>query len=108
MRVLVAQMLELMRCEIDDEEATAGRENARSLGQGAARIIEIMQYLMDGHEIGAGAWKGQSIDVGLAHLSVAQPGSFKIRTRDDQHFAAFVDPRGLGGVWRQKRQNAPG
>ena len=52
MRRLLAQKLELMRCEIDHEQPAARRQQARSLADGDGWIVEEVQHLMQHHRVG--------------------------------------------------------
>src|SRR5690606_40357040 len=49
--VFLTQELQRMRGEIDDRQLPRRAQQPRCLPDRAARIIEIVQYLVDGHEI---------------------------------------------------------
>jgi hypothetical protein len=51
-RVHFPQLLEIMRREIDDHQASTGLQHPCGLGQGAPRLIEIVKDLVKGNEIG--------------------------------------------------------
>ena len=86
-----AQVVEIMRREVDDEQAAAGLEDAGGLGEGADRFLEEVQHLMDGDEVGEAVGEGERIDFAMAHLGIAHVGGIKIDARNGQHVAARVD-----------------
>ena len=47
MGVALAQELELMRREVDDEQPAAGAEHPRRLGERPLGIVEVVQHLVD-------------------------------------------------------------
>ena len=69
-RVLLAQELELVGREIDDQQAPARRQHARRLAHGALRVAQEVQHLVHHHGVGGLVGERQIVDVALAHLGV--------------------------------------
>ena len=92
MRVALAQMLFLVRREIDDDQASAGSQRPRGLAQRAGRIVEIMQNLMHDRQVGGVAFHRQRVDVALPQLRVAHAGAIEIGARDGQHSDGLDSP----------------
>ena len=68
-----------MRREIDDQQAPARGDEARRLAQGAGRIIEVMQDLVDDHEVEAVPREGRSVDIALPQLDAGQARIVELR-----------------------------
>ena len=51
MGVLVAQEFEIVRREIDDQQASARPQQARRLADGAGAVVEEVQHLMDNDDV---------------------------------------------------------
>ena len=57
-----AEEFELVRSEIDHRQAPVGPQHAGRLDERALRIVEVVQHLVDGDEIGKGGRIGQRIE----------------------------------------------
>ena len=88
MRMFVAQALKFMRGEIDDQQSSAWAQYARSFGEGAARLIEIVKDLVNGDKIDTVIGKRKCKDIAMAYLQVAQFCLFDRGAGDRQHLAA--------------------
>ena len=53
--VLGAQELQIVRREVDDQQPPAGRHQPRRLGDRGGRLAEVVQHLVDDHEVGLAA-----------------------------------------------------
>ena len=91
MGMLGAQEFEVMRGKIHDQDFPAGFEQASSLRQHSARIVEIVQYLVDDHDIGRADGGIERSDVAQAHLRMGDARSAQVRARHRKHFAARID-----------------
>ena len=91
MRVLVAQELQRVRREIDDDQPSRRAQQPRRLADRQRRIVEIVQHLVDGDEVEAVALDRRRVDVALAHLRMGDAGLVEIGARHRQHLARHVD-----------------
>ncbi len=98
MGVAGAQLLALMRAEIDDEQAPARGQQAGGLGDGGGGLQGVMQDLVDDDEIGGAVWQRQRIHIALADIDMRQPGGGEFDAREAQHLGAAVQAGGLGGA----------
>ena len=64
--VALAQLLALVRREIDDQQGAAGREHPRRLGDRRGRRVGIMKHLVDDDAVGALVGERQRVHVALA------------------------------------------
>jgi tRNA-Thr(GGU) m(6)t(6)A37 methyltransferase TsaA len=101
----LAQELEGMRREIDDEHPPAGREKPRRLAQGATGIVEIVEDLMHHHEIKTVALERGSVDVALPQFDPVQSLRLEIGAGDREHGVTGVEPHGPGGLRREQGQH---
>ena len=65
-RVALAQLLALVRREIDDQQGPAGRQHPRRLGDRRCGRMGIMQHLVDDDAVGALVGERQRVHVALA------------------------------------------
>lgn len=91
MGMLVAQIFEPVRCEIDDDEPAAGRKHTRSLGNRRLGLLQEMQHLMDRHEIESLPVERQVEDIAVADGSLRDPRPVEVGARDGKHVAAGID-----------------
>ncbi|MNY80397.1 hypothetical protein D3C86_2214150 [compost metagenome] len=68
--MLAAQEFEVMRGKINDDHLAAGLEQASRLPQHSARIVEIVQHLVDDHDIGWTNGRVERRDIAQPHLGV--------------------------------------
>ena len=108
MRVLGAQELELVRREIDDQHLAAGLQRPARLRERAARIVEIVQHLVDDDEVGAAGAAVEIGDIAEPHLRVADIGGGELGARHRDHLAARIDADGAAIVVLEQLEHAAG
>ena len=99
-RVALAQLLALVRGEIDDQQRSAGREHARRLGDRRRRRVGIVKHLVDDDAVGALVGERQRIHVALAQARLDARG-LELDPRQPQHLRRPVDADRPG--WRAAR-----
>ena len=72
MGVLLAQELEIVRREVDDQQPAARRQHARGLADGERRLGQEVQHLMHDDGVGDAVGEAQSVDVAVAHLGAGE------------------------------------
>ena len=77
MGLRLAQELEAVRREIDHENASARRHEARGLADRAGRIVEVVQHLVDDDEVEGVARERRRIDVALPQFDAASGRPFR-------------------------------
>ncbi len=85
MRIMFAQEFQLVRGEINDQQASTGRKHTHRLANGALGIYEKMQDLMHDDGVGALVAELQIVDIPLAHLRVSDPRAFQLCARVGKH-----------------------
>ncbi len=103
-----AQEVVAVRREVDDEEATAGRDEPGRFGDGPGRVVEVVQHLMDHDEIEAGRVERRAVHVALAELPVGDTGAFEVGAGNRQHRVAGVESDGAVGAIGEQLQHAAG
>ena len=83
MRLGLAQELEAVRREIDDQQAPARGEEPCRLAQGPGRIVEVVQHLVDDDEVEGAAGEGRGVDVALAQLDPGRPAFSRLARATD-------------------------
>ena len=91
MGVPLAQELELMRSEVDDQQPAAGTEHPRRLGERPLGIVEVVQHLVDRDDIEGVAGERQMVDVAEPHLRIGDAGPVEIGARDRKHGGGGID-----------------
>ena len=81
-----------MRREVDHEEPTAGRDEARRLADRAARVVEVVEDLVDDDEVEAGRIERWAVHVALAQFPVGDADAFEVGAGHRQHRVAAVEP----------------
>ncbi len=106
-RKLLAQELELVGSEIDDEQASPRRQHARRLAHGALRVAQEVQHLV--HHRGADRLVGkrQIVDVALPHVRAPGSAAFELRARVGQHGRAQVDAEAAPIALAEELEHAP-
>ena len=102
----LAQLLHPMRREIDDQQPPRwGQEPGRLLHR-APRIVEIMQHLVDHHEVEALARQIEGVDVALAQIDIGE--ALHVGARHREHGVAGVDAGGALGARRDELEDLSG
>src|SRR5690348_12219266 len=96
MRVGLAQLLALMRREIDDQQGAARSEHTRRLGDGYRGRVSVMQHLMDNDAVRALVGERKRIHVALAQARV-DTGRLQLGPREAKHVRRAVDADSLRG-----------
>ncbi len=91
MCMLFAQFFEVVWGEVDDQQLAVGLQDAPGFEQRALWLIEEVEHLMNGDEVGHVVGKGQGEDVGLAQLCMAEAVLLQIGAGNGQHLAARID-----------------
>ena len=91
MRELIAQELQLVRREVDDQQAPARRQHAGRLAHGALRVAQEVQHLVHDGRVRRLVGQRQIVDVALPHLGVPQLRAFELGAGIGQHGRAQVD-----------------
>ena len=91
MGVLLAQELEVVRREIDDQQPAAGRQHARRLPDGERRIGQEVQHLMHDDGVGDAVRQAESVDIAVAHLRAREPGLRQLAAGVGEHGVAEVE-----------------
>ncbi len=108
MGVLVAQEFEIVRREVDDQQAAAGPQHARRLADGAGAVVEKVQHLMDDDDVEGVARQREVVDVALAHAAMLQPGAVEPRARQRQHVERQIEAEAALDVGGEEFEHAPG
>src|ERR1700722_18775580 len=106
MSELVAQEVLVVGVKVNVNEPAARRQSTRGFSQGAGRIVEEVQYLMDDHEIVCVAFDRRRVDVALAQGDVPEAGLIDASARQRQHRRALIDADGAGRPRGEKLEHA--
>ena len=85
MGMLVAQEFEIVRREIDHQEAAARPQHARRLAQRAGAVVEEVQHLVNDDHVKSVAWQRQIVDIAVTHGAVFQSGTIQPGACKCQH-----------------------
>ena len=91
MRLAFAQVLELVRREIDDQKTPAGGERRRRFANRATRFIEKVQHLVDDDEIEAVANDRQVHHVAEPDARMVDRRALEIGARHREHRRRQID-----------------
>ena len=108
MRVGLAQFLERVRREIDDQQPSAGPQRPRRLAHGARAVVEEVQRPDATPRGRTVALHGQRKDVALADLRVGDAGARQVGARQREHVAVGVDADGAPDMRAEEFQHAAG
>ncbi len=101
-----------MRREIGDQQSAAGRHHPRRFRHRGAGIVQIMQHLVEQHDIetrlAAAIGKGQAIGVAQPHLGMADILAQQPVAGDGEHVRAHIDAHGAPGAGGQQFQHPAG
>jgi hypothetical protein len=103
----LAQELVVVRGEVGDQQQAGRRHQARGLGHGGGGIAQIVQHLVDRHEVGAAARQAGVEDIAVAQLAGRQPGLCHLVAGDVQHLLGQVQPEGVERSAAKEGQHAP-
>ena len=107
MRELLAQELQLVRREVDDEQPTAGGQYAGRLANGALGIAQEVQHLVHDDRVRRVIGERQVVDVGLAHLHMRQAGALQLGARIGEHGRAQVEAEAAPEARAEQLEHAP-
>ena len=108
MGLALAQLLEIVRRKIDDQEPPAGGDETGRLAQRPGRVVEIVQHLVQHHEVEAAAPEGRRVNVALAQIDPRQTEPFEVGAGDRQHGMARIEPGGAGRARREQAEHLAG
>ena len=108
MGVLVAQEFEIVRREIDDQEAPTRPQHPRRLADGARAVVEEVQHLMDDDDVERVARQRQIVDVALPHAAMFQPGAVEPLARQRQHVERQIEPESALDIAGEQFEHSPG
>ena len=77
--------------EVDDQQPPARRQQPRRLADGARRIVEEVQHLVDDDEVERAVLERRAVDVALAQVDAAHFRPLEIGAGDGEHRVAVVD-----------------
>ena len=99
MGVLLAQELQIVRREIDHQQAAGRRQHARRLADRARAVVEEVQHLMDDDDVEGIRRHREIVDVALAHAAMAQAGALEARARQRSMSSdrSMPSPRSMSG-----------
>ena len=108
MRVLLAQELEIVRREVDDQQPALRPQHAGRLADRARAVVEEVQHLVDDHHVERVARQRQVVDVALPHAAMAQAGAVEPGARHGQHVEREVDAEAALEVGAEQFEHAAG
>ena len=108
MLVLLAEEFEGMGGEIDDQQSTALGDQARGFAHGGGGIGEVVQDLMDDHQVGALPRQAGAEDVAMAQLEAFKTGLSHMIARDVEHLLGKVEADSRLGVRPKQGQHPTG
>ena len=108
MGVLLAQELEIVRREVDDQQAALRPQHARGLADRARAVVEEVQHLMDDDDVERVARQREVVDVALAHAAMLEPGAVEPRARQRQHVERQIDAEAALDIGPEQFEHAPG
>ena len=103
---LLAVVLALVRQHVDDEQAAAGLEHARGLGERRGRRRQMVQHEHHRRGVERRVVDRQRLELAAAQLDVGQLRS--ARARGGQHLVRRVDADDVRDVRRERRQQRAG
>ena len=108
--VLGLQELERVWSEVDHEQASAGRHQPCRGDDRAARVVEVVQHLVDDDEVERGPVERHRVHVALAQLDPVgvQLGAFEVGAGDRQHRVAGIETHQPVGVAGEQFEHPPG
>jgi hypothetical protein len=89
--MLLAQELEVMWGEVDDQQAPPGSQHARRLPDGERRIGQEVQHLMHDDSVGDAIRQAQRVDVAVAHLRAHELGLRQVAARVGKHGVTEIE-----------------
>lgn len=108
MGMLLAQELVVVRSEVDDGQPAPGRKGTGGLGDGRLRVGEVVQHLMQRHDVEPVRLDRQMVGVAVAHGNLSEPGGIELGAGEGQHLARGVHADGAPRQRRQDLQHPPG
>ena len=108
MRELGAHLLNVMRCEIGDQQAAARAQRPRGLFDGASRVIQKVQHVMNGHQLEASGGNGEAADVVLSYPAVRKVPRLEPRPGDREHLATEIHTEPTTYTMTEDLQDAAG
>ena len=100
--MLGPEELQIVRREIDDQQAPARLQDTRCFSDHAMRRIYIMQHLMNDHQISRSVLEGSCRHIPLPDAGHRASIPFQIRPRDGQHVVTEIDPFSLRSKRREE------
>ncbi len=106
--MLLAQELQIVRGEIDDQHRAAGTQHAGGLADGSRAVVEIVQHLMHEHDVEGIPREPQIVDIALPHAAMLEPGAFETSAREPEHVGGEVDAKSAVDLRPEQLEHAPG
>ena len=106
--MLLAQELEVVRGEVDDQQPAAGREHARRLPDGERRIRQEVQHLMHDDGVGDAVRQAEGVDIAMAHLRARQLRLRQVAAGVGKHRVAEVEADAALVAVGEQLEDAPG
>ena len=106
MALAFAEEFKIVGREIDDEQLSAGFENARCLGDHVFRLFQIVQHLVNDYQVGAIILEWCVGDIALADAGIAHVCAVEIGPRDRQHVMRQVQAFRVLCMRSEKGQHA--
>lgn len=107
-----AAEFEIVRREIDDQQAAARIEHTGGFHDRGLRIFEVVQHLMENREIEAvirdAGYKRQTMNIAQSYLAMLRVNPLQPVARDRQHLGAVVDARASADMRREQFKHATG
>ena len=103
-----AQLLTVMRGEIDNGNAATGRRDTGRACQHRFGCLSIMQHLMKQNRVKAARGEGQLREIALHQFHAVGAQILQAGAGDAEHVGAFVESDDVRGVGGQQFGDAPG
>ena len=106
--VLVAQELELVRREIDDQQPPGRAQHAGGLVDRARAVVQEVQHLVDDDDVEGIPRQRQVVDVALAHAAMLEPGAVEPGAGDRQHIEREIEAEAALDRGAEQLEHPPG
>ena len=108
MGVLLAQEFQIVRSEINDQQAAARPQHARGFANGAGAVVEEVEHLMNNDDVEGIARQRQVVDIAVTHAAMFEAGAIEPLAGERQHVERQIEADAALDLGREEFEHAAG